>query len=166
MRAGIFFALCLLSITFLISEKVSACRCDSYVSIEAIREAADIVFIGTVIKAENSDFVFAVEEVLKGTTDKEITVNGDDPRMCGMSFELGATYIISASIHSGGYVTNRCVKNELLRDARANSQLHPAQASDSRQRLPIAYIVLAALGVGLIAVAGVAVWFHFFRKAD
>jgi hypothetical protein len=144
---------CLLVVASPIGSKVLACTCANE-SPETARASGDLIFIGSVIHAQQTRYTFAIKEVLKGTAGQEITVDAGGP--CRTSFKLGSTYIVSVGSTERGYLTGACSGNRWLNDAEANII--------AQEREPNDFFVLAILGFGAVLVAGLVIWLYM-RKA-
>jgi hypothetical protein len=83
-------------------------------------DAADFVFAGTPVEAENNRLRFKVENVWKGDFKERITfyVNQDYLNSCWFDFEIGKSYLIYANIAVEGFYASKCGRTSFLDKAR------------------------------------------------
>ena len=92
----------------------SACSCGPATP-EMIFDYADLVFRGTVIETDATDYqeqtrvIFAIDTIWKGPVSHTIELGDDFPgSSCRVFFDPGTTYIVYAYDGDGMWVTSRC----------------------------------------------------------
>ncbi|MBI5001777.1 hypothetical protein HZC31_00160 [Candidatus Woesearchaeota archaeon] len=125
----VLFVLALLFAFCVSSFSAFACSCIMPGTVTEEVERADVVFVGTVIAVDHSEyrayifpdleFSFTVQEYWKGVLSEPLIIHtGQGGGDCGFSFEEGKSYLVYAyADESGDLHTNICSRTALLSDA-------------------------------------------------
>jgi hypothetical protein len=170
-RVRVLTLCCLVGLALLPAE-VFACSCAN-VSEEEHRAGGDLIFVGTVVRVQETATLFSVEKTVKGQSYKELVVYTPEPsNSCRTQFTEGATYLVSAKLGSGEPYTNYCSGNKLIRSVKENQALsnpvdnaQPASTSPGARRGGVTYKVAAGVLLCLITALGVGAWVLLKRSA-
>lgn len=162
----------LLGIGLLSGLQAQDCPCDAPPEPVAASAAADIIFVGKVIRVNTNwmsggmKFTFEVEQYWKHRVDQYFVVNsGWEERECGYLFESGKRYLVFAKKKFSAK-TDRCAGNLLLEEATPiPAVLGPGNPPSSSPALPGMYLTLAVTGLlSVLFVAFVVLRKRLFHK--
>lgn len=111
--------LLLAAVSLIAPQQAFACSCVAFESAQASAEMAEVVFVGTAIEqgaAPQSEisgnqvsFTFEVSEVRKGTAAATTEIlTADNSASCGLTFDLGQSYVVMATVEDGVLSSNLC----------------------------------------------------------
>jgi hypothetical protein len=127
----------------------AGCDCTTLSPPESFK-AADLVFIGSVVKSDNSsadvNSTFRVEQVLKGTNNGQVVITGQNSD-CDFSFQTGNAYIVYARQSDGKFFASTCMSTKAV--AAQQAFIHYTSPPRYGYRATVAGIILLlALAVG------------------
>lgn len=113
----LFFSALILSLTLTAVRTAVSFDCNTGSPRESFK-AADVIFEGEVIRitrtAQEVAYTFRVSKVLKGTTDREVTIFGGYTS-CDADFLPNVIYRVYARKFEGKLVSGQCSGNKVLR---------------------------------------------------
>lgn len=127
-----------------------ACDCNTLSPSESF-QAADLVFVGSVVTSDKSDgylkSTFRVEQILKGSNSNEIVIAGQMSD-CDFAFQTGEAYIVYARQSQSRLIASTCMSTTAI-------YVPSARPGFIHNRLPprVGYRVIVAGVVILFALA-------------
>jgi len=130
-----------------------ACDCNTLSPSDSFK-AADLVFVGNVIKSDKSESevttTFRMEQVLKGIDNGQVVITGYMSD-CDYSFYTGNAYIVYARRSEGKFIASICMSTKLFYAPPQPTFIHYTSPPRLGYRAVVAGIVLfVALGVGYL----------------